>query len=386
MQSPSEEMDRKRVDEGNLIKLAELDQVFENAEETISLLESNPRSLDPHQYRDLIETMWKMIYSSMIDTFFNAMDLLFHDSDTKETDTYQQIKPILDTWCSKTGTIDQQLFEEFRNDLRNFSTHYPNWSEDEWTLINWFEEKIRKQIFQRYIDRALNHSKRLEMLAALAEESKGKKANNYDQIISDHSDDELLDNLTLQDREPWRDSFERAKKYYCGLGNANIDYEAALKLFKQTAKMGSTFILYTIGQMYMAGRGCINDSKKALAFFKEGIHRGDGRCWAAMADLFFNEKHFENERKCWNKYFESKEFRDNLTYEDDPSQTRGLISSSYVLSRVRMAQEIENREILRSIKDELMEIFLSLLAIAKEREHQLMISFYQKVLEEVQKL
>ena len=115
--------------------------------------------------------------------------------------------------------------------------------------------------------------------------------------------DEFLDSLGLEDVPVWKAVFEEADDHCYGLGSTIQDYEAALKLYKQAARLGAVEAYLSLGKMYRDGEGCVQSNAKAVEYFKEGARRGDTRCYAEMAELFLSEGHATNAQKCWDRYF-----------------------------------------------------------------------------------
>ena len=171
------------------------------------------------------------------------------------------------------------------------------------------------------------------------------------------------DAQTLPSDEPWRGIYEMAEAYLYGTGDTLQDYTAAMKLYKQAAILGCDYAFLRMGFLYARGLGCKKDAQKALDCFKEGIHRGDSRCWAEMAELYFNTPHFENSEKCWNNYFDSVHFKENVP-QDNFNWGRSAYACKYIVEALirgtgRGIKEseirIDHRDKLASIKPELVE-------------------------------
>jgi len=128
--------------------------------------------------------------------------------------------------------------------------------------------------------------------------------NNDDSSPISSSSDDFLDELTITTTNPWHDIWESAEACYYGLGDSIQDYQEALKLYKQAAKLGCSAAYLRIGTMYRNGEGCIQDQNKALEYLKEGVRRGDNLCYAEMYKLFDEKEHHDNARKCWDKFID----------------------------------------------------------------------------------
>jgi tetratricopeptide (TPR) repeat protein len=154
--------------------------------------------------------------------------------------------------------------------------------------------------------------------------------------------DNFLDKLNVsteapKQREIWQGIYEMADNYYEGHNETLQDFEEALALYKKAANLGCDFAYWKIGRMYYGGQGCRQDRSKALEYFKEGIRHADDRCWPEMAIIFFDEKHDDNQNKCWRKYFESNHFRDNIVYGDK------FFSRGYYTLRYLQQMSLQNK-------------------------------------------
>jgi len=136
--------------------------------------------------------------------------------------------------------------------------------------------------------------------------------------------------------EPWKESLELALAYYSGEGDFLQDYEKAIKYFKQAVKLGSVEACVYLGNMYRNCLGVAKNLNEALMFYEEGTRKGDITCLAYMAMAYYELEHFENSNKCWQKYFESEEFQQDLSgrraeiaWESYKYDTLSLDSSSW---------------------------------------------------------
>lgn len=142
---------------------------------------------------------------------------------------------------------------------------------------------------------------------------------NYGKVSQSqrNSDEDFLDGLQLNNQEE-NSEFEEAEDcyivghiHYLGAGDALQDYDEALKYYMHSFELGHTEVCLRLGTMHINGEGCDINNNKALEFFKEGVKRGDDNCYAEMASLFIVSEHYENARKCWDKYFGSAKFNND---------------------------------------------------------------------------
>lgn len=131
--------------------------------------------------------------------------------------------------------------------------------------------------------------------------------------------DNKLDDLVLADKEPlpvWFDIWTEAEKYYHGFGDVLQDFNHAMKLYKQSIKLGCIIAYRTIGNMYLHGEGVVENSKKAFDWYREGAKKENYVCYIDMARLFLledrNESNFikslqlfcRTRKECFNAFLE----------------------------------------------------------------------------------
>ena len=121
----------------------------------------------------------------------------------------------------------------------------------------------------------------------------------------------LQENLTFSSSSNWESVFKQAQEFHYGLGDTLQDDKEALRLYKKAAQLGAVLAYREIGEMYKLGDGCREDDDQALKYFRQGAEKGDDRCWAEMA-ILFTYINTENAKKCWNKFFHSKCFLEDL--------------------------------------------------------------------------
>lgn len=114
-------------------------------------------------------------------------------------------------------------------------------------------------------------------------------------------------------RKPWDDILDEADSYYYGLGDTIQDYEEALTLYKQAARLGSLLAYERLGNIYEYGEGVKEDENQAFQLYKEGAKRGNYYCYAKMARIFCMNGQFENARKAKIAFFRGR--NDNLNNE-----------------------------------------------------------------------
>lgn len=161
----------KRINEYNKNKL---DKIFSNAEKDISELENNPNALliAKEHYIDLIDGLWAIIYYNSIATFVGTIESTCKKWNVSEEE-YKQIGPLLNKWrkIEEYPKVAQQLFNDFRKDLEEFTKKYPNWIEDGSSMVELFDERIWNPIFKSNCEKTRLLTKRIENIL---DKKKGK--------------------------------------------------------------------------------------------------------------------------------------------------------------------------------------------------------------------
>ncbi|PTR17234.1 Sel1 repeat-containing protein [Nitrosospira sp. Nsp2] len=103
----------------------------------------------------------------------------------------------------------------------------------------------------------------------------------------------------------WTSVFEEAENYYYGIGDYLQDYDEALRLYRQAAKLGSLPAYGKIGEIHKRGEGVPADQKKAIKYYKVGAAKGSVYCYWAMGVLFLDEGNQENAEKCFSNFLKS---------------------------------------------------------------------------------
>jgi hypothetical protein len=141
--------------------------------------------------------------------------------------------------------------------------------------------------------------------------SQSKAESLLDQTESDELDDFKLENEGKDedgyDIWPWTEIWKEADAAYYGLGDTIKDYDEAMKLYIQCARLGCPYAYRRIGEMYSLGEGVKESNSKALEFFKKGARQGDYYCYVAMAEhLFQYEEQPDNYLKAMKLFFKTR--------------------------------------------------------------------------------
>lgn len=169
---------------------------------------------------------------------------------------------------------------------------------------------------------------------------------NGDDTTKTKSDD-ISSATTGSSEEIWRDVLETADAYYYGWDdNILQDYEEALRLYKQAAKLGCSEAYRKIGDMYKWDEGVNEDKKQALYYYQLGAQNGDGACWGEMAICYFENKEQGNSDKCWVK------FLTNPSIKDNPEVNLGYFIDSFV-KYMDSSRFFKHHEALESFYQEL---------------------------------
>jgi hypothetical protein len=178
---------------------------------------------------------------------------------------------------------------------------------------------------------------------------------NADLLSPDPPEDEWQLEAPLP-RKPWEDIFEEADANYYGTGDTIQDYEEALELYKQAARLGSTLAYERIGGMYYLGEGVKEDERMAFKFYKEGAKKGNYYCCMEMAKIFRSHEQTENARKAWNAFFDKR--RKTINEEIEEYLMKFITACiSYIDDNIYCGQTIENCDVLRTIGMELFKYF-----------------------------
>ena len=113
------------------------------------------------------------------------------------------------------------------------------------------------------------------------------------------SDVDLEDLFLEQDvtKPVWFDIWEEAQSYYYGYEDTLQDYDEAIRLYKQSIKLGCILAYHQIGFMYECGDGVTESPKKAFEWHKEGAKNKNYICYIAMARLVLSQGNESNAKK-----------------------------------------------------------------------------------------
>jgi tetratricopeptide (TPR) repeat protein len=136
-----------------------------------------------------------------------------------------------------------------------------------------------------------------------------------DEFFERRAPDELDALILMQSPQtnPWDDVLAEADNYYYGHDDYIQDYAEALRLYLQSAKLGSIAAYKAIGGIYELGEGVRIDAVKALNFYKEGARKGSWFCYWKMGMLFGDQGNYDNADKCFSLFLKNLP----LTLDDD---------------------------------------------------------------------
>jgi TPR repeat protein len=117
----------------------------------------------------------------------------------------------------------------------------------------------------------------------------------------------------LKDKSP-SEIFQLANQYYY-VGD-DSGSEQGISLYEKAALAGFKLAFWKVGRIYSSGYTVVQDREKAMMFLSKGLELGVDLCWTELADIFANDKIFDKWNYCWNRYFESKTFRNNTVFNE----------------------------------------------------------------------
>ncbi len=99
-----------------------------------------------------------------------------------------------------------------------------------------------------------------------------------------------------------------ADRHLFGQGDTLQDLTEAMRCYRLAAARGSLVALERLGAIHaqLDPRGRIG-RRRAMRFLKDGARLGNYYCYVEMAELFAQERHLENFRKAWDKFFAARE-------------------------------------------------------------------------------
>lgn len=153
---------KDKIKKNNEFELGKLQNDIAELEKLIPDIERNPYNVNSELPIKIMDS----IYSSAIFSFVNSLEEAYHTYNQIEEEGFKQLEPVLSRWkeIQENKYIDEQLFEDFRNDLQDFTNKYPDWSDDEWKMNSFFEEKCWKPYFQHLEGQARDVSNRIQAI------------------------------------------------------------------------------------------------------------------------------------------------------------------------------------------------------------------------------
>ena len=103
-----------------------------------------------------------------------------------------------------------------------------------------------------------------------------------DSMFFSSSQNHELDELVLDEEsiQPvWFDIWSQAEEYYYGLGDTLQDCNEAMRLYKQSIKLGCFLSYSKIAAMYECGLGVPESIRKAFDWCKEGVKNNNYICY-----------------------------------------------------------------------------------------------------------
>jgi hypothetical protein len=129
-------------------------------------------------------------------------------------------------------------------------------------------------------------------------------------ILTDGDDkaynDDFLSELSGEFEEPWQSILDEAEIYDYGYGDYLQDYEKAIKLYKNAAKLGSSQAYIRLAELISETEG----AQQGLEWLKRGADNNLPDCWLTLIEVFSGNhlyievsRNKENAIKCYRKYF-----------------------------------------------------------------------------------
>lgn len=87
-----------------------------------------------------------------------------------------------------------------------------------------------------------------------------------------------------------------------GSGDALEDHREALLLLEQAAELGCVRAYDDMGDIYYTS-DTVKNERRALEAWKEGSSKGSAGCWAQLGNHYDRDRHQENAKKCWDRFF-----------------------------------------------------------------------------------
>src|SRR6266496_91123 len=125
-EDPSMQPDKDQIDKNNQSKIAELDKILFTLEKHIPASGIKGywfNSDEANTIGNLIITMNDTIYNGAIKSFCKSVYDCCYKYELVSEDDFSKIRHIYDKWnvITTNQKIDDQLFEDFKNDLEDFT-------------------------------------------------------------------------------------------------------------------------------------------------------------------------------------------------------------------------------------------------------------------------
>lgn len=147
------------------------------------------------------------------------------------------------------------------------------------------------------------------------------------ELFQSHASDEM-DTWSLESHialQPWEEVLEEADRYYYGLGDYVQDYQEAMSLYKQAARLGALAAYERLGDMCRYGEAVPEDNLKALEYYKEGVRKGNYYCYLPMGELFKEDGNVENFEKCVRLFFQKSKDLANPVLDKDRAYPKAVL-------------------------------------------------------------
>lgn len=156
-----------------------------------------------------------------------------------------------------------------------------------------------------------------------------------DSMFFSSSQNHELDELVLDEEsiQPvWFDIWSQAEEYYYGLGDTLQDCNEAMRLYKQSIKLGCFLSYSKIAAMYECGLGVPESIRKAFDWCKEGVKNNNYICYLLMARLFIKELNLNNRNKSLQLFCKARNENFNVFLENENFIWREVVNFLIFLS------------------------------------------------------
>lgn len=175
-----------------------------------------------------------------------------------------------------------------------------------------------------------------------------------DDLISPSVVDELsalalIENSDSYDYPPWWSIWQQAEAAYYGLEDEIEDHREALRLYRDSAKLGCHLAYERLAQLHSGTSQVVGENvSKAIDYLKEGARRGNYACYLNMASIFNYNEQTENSKKCL-KFF----FRDRENKKDELVEREMFIDQSFIEAisgPINIVSSISEQELVQVIE------------------------------------